>query len=280
MGLRDLFKHHPMPEPSRPARVGLVLGGGGLRGAAHLGALSVLEEAGVTPSVVAGTSVGAVIGAGVAAGVPAQEMWSVFRRLDWRQVVRPSWGSKLSMFASDPLGGLITHVTRVATIEELAMPFAAVAADLLTGTRVVLSSGDLSSAIVASSAVPVAFEPSRRDGALLVDGGLVDNLPVDVARDLGADYVIAVDIMPALDGSLEPRDVRDVLLLALNVVEHNTEQGRNLADAVITPDVAGVRLSDFRQVEEAYLAGAEAARDALPAILGDLGLQPVDLAGR
>lgn len=255
-----------------PQRVGLVLGGGALRGAAHLGVLSVLEDAGVRPAVVAGTSVGAIIGAGVAAGVPAAEMWDAFRVLDWRHVARPSWGSRLSMLASDPLGALIARVTRVGTFEELGMPFAAVACDLLTGSRVVVRSGDLPNALAGSSAIPALFEPVRCEGAVLVDGGVVDNLPVDVARDLGADYVIAIDIMPALDGGYEPKHVRDVVLMAWNIVEHNTEGGRDLADIVITPDVANIRLSDFRQVPEAFDAGVAAGRAALPQIRRDLGL--------
>lgn len=255
-----------------PKRIGLVLGGGALRGAAHLGVLSALEESGVRPDVVAGTSIGAIIGAGVAAGVSAAEMWDVFRALDWRRVARPSWGSKMSMFASDPLGGLIARVTEVATIEELERPFAAIACDLLTGERVVLDSGDLRVAISGSSAVPVVFEPVRHDGRLLVDGGVVDNLPVDVARSMGAEYVIAVSIMPELKGDQEPKDVRDVMMLMLNIVEHNTEAARSLADIVITPDVSRVALSNFKQLDEAYEAGLAAGAAALPQVRADLGL--------
>lgn len=258
--------------PHRPERLGLVLGGGGLRGAAHLGVLRVLEDAGVKPDLVVGTSVGAIVGAGVAAGVPTAEMWEVFSGLDWRDMARPSWGSRVSLLASDPLGGLIARVTPVETFEELALPFAAVAGDLLTGDRVVLDSGSLRGALASSSAIPGVFEPVRHSGRMLVDGGIVDNLPVDVARDRGADYVIAVSIMPPLKGAVEPKDVRDVLMLMLNIVEHNTEGKRSLADVVITPDVAHVGLSNFRQTTEAYDAGVAAAEAVLPEILQGLGM--------
>ena len=260
------------PEAGRPQRVGLVLGGGAVRGAAHLGVLSVFEREGFHPDLIVGTSVGAILGAGVAAGRPSSEMWEVFRRLDWRDVTRPAWRSKLSMLESDPLGELITRITGVERIEDLDRPFAAVACDLLTGSRVALRSGDLPTALAGSCAIPGAFEPVRHDGTLLVDGGAVDNLPVDVALEMGADYVVAIDIMPALDGSHEPRDLRDVVLMAWNIVEHNTEDGRERAHLVVTPDVARVRLSDFREAPVAYDAGVAAAESVLDRLRSDLGL--------
>lgn len=262
---------HVEPVATAPSRVGLVFGGGVLRGAAHLGVLHVLEEVGIRPAVVVGTSVGAVIGAGVAAGVPADQMWQMFRTLNWTQVARPSWGSKLSMFDSGPIGVLISRVTPAAAIEHLELPFAAIACDLITGDRVVLTEGDLHRALAGSSAMPGVFEPVRRGKQMLIDGGIIDNLPVDVAQDLGADYVIAVDIMPALDGSMKPKDVRDVIVMAWNIVEHNTAYSRDHADIVISPNVAGVNLTDFKQIDAAYEAGIAAAEAALPEILGDLG---------
>lgn len=263
---------HRAPAETPPQRVGLVLGGGAIRGAAHLGALSVLEAEGFQPALVAGTSVGAIVGAGVAAGVSAEAMWEVFRTLDWRQVARPSWGSKLSAFQSDPLGALIARVMRVETIGELQLPFSAVSCDLLTGKRVVLDSGDLRTALQASAAIPGAFEPIRVDEMMLVDGGVIDNLPVDVAHDMGADYVIAIDVMPALDGSYVPDDIRDVILMTYNIIEHNTAGGAAGANIVLAPDVARIPPSDFRQAQQAYDAGVVAAQAALPRIRADLGL--------
>lgn len=254
-----------------PVPVGLVLGGGAVRGAAHLGVLSVLEEAGFRPSFVAGTSVGAIVGAGVAAGVSAAEMWEVFRTLDWRQVARPSWGSRLSALQTGPLGDLIARVMRVETIEELDIPFAAVACDLLTGRRVAMTSGDLGLALRASASIPVVFEPVAHEGMLLVDGAVVDNLPVDVVRELGAERVLAVDVMPALDGTFTPKDVRDVMLMTFNIVERNTGAGRMRADLVLTPNVSRVSPSDFRHAEAAYHAGVATARFSLPKVMELMG---------
>jgi len=261
-------------EPKPPAVVGLALGGGAVRGAAHLGVLSVLEREHVPIGVVTGTSVGALVGAGVAAGVGSQDMLAAFSKSSWARIALPSWTSKLSLLEANPLGALMERVTHAETFDDLGLPFAAVACDLLTGTSVVMTQGSLREALIASSAIPGLFEPVRREGAMLVDGGLVDNLPIDVASGLGADYVIAVDVMPPLDGSYEPKDLRDVLLLSWNIVQRASERGRERAGIVITPQVATVPLSDFSKVGDAYQAGVVAADAALPTLLADLGMTP------
>jgi NTE family protein len=127
---------------------------------------------------------------------------------------------------------------------------------------------------VASAAVPALFEPLRRDGHLLVDGGLTDNLPVTVARDLGADVVIAVDIMPPLDGSYEPKDVGEMLIMSWNVVEHASQPGREAADVVITPQVGRISLLGLGQIQEAYDAGVAAAEEMLAEVLAVVGRTP------
>jgi NTE family protein len=259
-------------ETKPPTTVGLALGGGAVRGAAHLGVLSVLERERVPIGVVTGTSVGALVGAGVAAGIGSADMLAAFSNASWATIVLPAWASKLSLLQTDPLGALMERVTGAETVADLGMPFAAVACDLLTGRAVVMKDGSLREILMASSAIPGLFEPIRRDGALLVDGGLVDNLPVDAATDLCADYVIAVDIMPPLDGTFEPKDLRDVLLLSWNIVQRAGEMGRERAGIVITPQVATISLSDFSKVDEAYQAGVVAAEAALPTLLADLGM--------
>ncbi|PKQ15276.1 MAG: patatin [Actinobacteria bacterium HGW-Actinobacteria-7] len=275
----SLFHRAPKPRPAEehaaPLRIGLALGGGAVRGAAHLGVLSVFERASIAPDVVAGTSVGAVVGAGLAAGVPAAEVLAAFGGAGWTRLAKPAWRSKRSMLDTNPMGELLEKVTSATTFAELKLPFAAVASDILTGTTVVMTEGLLSEAVVASSAIPVIFEPVSREGHLLVDGGLTDNLPVDAARQLGADFVIAVDIMPPLDGTYEPHDMRDMVLLSWNIVERGTQSSAALADFVITPDVVRVSLSDFSQLHLAYEAGVAAAEAALPALLIALGRKPI-----
>jgi NTE family protein len=273
--LDRLFHHErgpgPVPESVAPRRIGLALGGGGVRGAAHLGVLSVFEREGIAVDVVAGTSVGAVVGAGVAAGVPPADMLARFLAARWTALARPSWGSKLSMLEANPMGEILTQAVHAETFDDLVLPLAVVASDILTGTRFCMTEGSLREAIIASTAIPGFFEPVRRDGRLLVDGGLTDNLPVRVARELGADFVIAVDIMPPLDGSYAPQGIGDMLLLSWNIVQRTGEIGREHADFVITPGVAHVSIMDFAQAHAAYDAGVVAAEKALPALLAALG---------
>jgi NTE family protein len=237
-----------------------------VRGAAHLGVLSVLEREGIRPDIVVGTSVGAIVGAGVAGNVSVAEMHGYFKAARWTDIARPSWGSKLSMLHADPLGALLERIVEAEAFDQLALPFAAVSTDILTGTSYVFTEGSLREALVASSAIPGLFEPVRREGRLLVDGGITDNLPIGVARDLGATHVIAVDIMPMPDGSYEPGDVRDMLLMSLSIMERPTASQLTQADVVITPDVARASFSDSSQAQAIYEAGERAADEALPAL--------------
>lgn len=269
----DLFHRTPKaaPQPVAPARVGLALGGGGVRGAAHLGVLSVLEREHIPIDVVAGTSVGAVVGAGIAAHVSSSDMLARFRTARWMNLTKPSWGSKLSMLDTNPMGQILSEVVQSETFADLALPLAVVASDILTGTSVVMTEGPLCDAVIASAAIPAIFEPVRRDGRMLVDGGLTDNLPVGAARDLGADFVIAVDIMPPLEGAREPENMGDIVMLSWNILQRAGEIGREQADLVITPRVANISLSDFAQTQAAFDAGVAAAEEALPDLLDALG---------
>lgn len=176
-------------------RVGLALGSGSARGLAHLGVLRALAEAGIEVHCIAGASMGALVGAIHAAGkVDALE--ATFREFDWKKtvsffdVVLPKSG----LIDGAKVGELVRSHVHADAIEELPMPFAAVATDLASGEEVVIRDGDLIEAVRASIAVPGIFTPVRRNGRLLVDGGLTDPVPVSAARALGADYVIAVDL--------------------------------------------------------------------------------------
>ncbi len=211
---------HSVPKEPPPHVLGLVLGGGSVRGAAHLGVLSVLEREGIRPDIVVGTSAGALVGAGVAAGVPVSEMYDYFRIARWKVLAKPSWGSKLSMLDTDPLGALLERIVEAQTFDQLSLTFAAVATDILTGTTYVFTEGPLRKALVASSAIPGIFEPVSHGEYLLIDGGITDNLPIDVARDMGATLVVAIDIMPLPDGGHVPKSVRDTRHALAELVHH------------------------------------------------------------
>jgi len=183
------------PVPSRRTRVGLALGGGAARGMAHLGVLRALSDSGVRIDCIAGCSIGALVGA-IAASGSADALEATFKTFDWKKtlsffdVVFPRSG----LIDGAKVSALVREHLPAAQFEDLALPFAAVATDLLTGDEVILRSGDVIDAVRASIAVPGIFTPVRQDGRVLVDGGLSNPLPVSVARALGADVVIAVDL--------------------------------------------------------------------------------------
>jgi NTE family protein len=177
-------------------RIGLALGSGGARGAAHTGILKVLDREGIRPAVVAGSSIGSLIGAAYAAGKPTVDMEKEWLAVGVSKVLRgfmptfPSAGLSSGHELRKLLHGLFGDIA----IEDLAIPFAAVACDIDTGEPVVLKTGSLVDAVLASTAIPGIFFPVRHGSRILVDGGMVDPVPVSVCRNLGADVVIAVDI--------------------------------------------------------------------------------------
>jgi NTE family protein len=283
------------PRPERP-RIGLVLSGGGARGLAHVGVLEVLDELRVPVDLIAGTSIGAIVGGYYASGLPPDSMRAVVEELDWDRILadtpprtslafhRRAEGRRYPVeleigIARSGLrlpGGLISgqdlglvlrrHTLPVAAVEDfsrLPIPFGAVATDIETGERIVLDQGDLVEAMRASMAIPVVFSPVESDGRILVDGGLVDNIPIELARAMGADVVIAVDATPPL---LERDELRSVLGISLQVVNllarQNLERELASADLALDLELEGVGIFDFRDADSIIARGAAVARDS------------------
>jgi len=263
-----------MPTLAQPARrIGLALSGGAVRGAAHVGVLDALFRAGIRPDMVAGTSVGALVGAGVAAGLPPSELERIFLTVRWPGIARIAIRDRfLGLLDARPLERRLIEAIGRDTIEALELPFAAVACDLLTGERVVFREGPLGPALRASSAVPGIFPPVEHGGRVLVDGCVVDNLPVDVVRDMGADYVIAVDLIPPPSGRRRPRNVLEVLMIAGYLWSRANHPSPDAVDCLVVPDVADSLGWDFADVPGLIVAGREAAEAALPRLCADLGL--------
>ena len=280
--------------------IGVVLSGGGARGLAHVGVLEVLEELRVPVDVIAGTSMGAIVGGLYASGLPSDSLRALVAGIDWERLLADTpprsslafhrraeerrYPVELEIGISDGglalPGGLIAgqdmglllrrHSLPVAAVEDFSLlptPFAAVATDIETGERVVLDSGDLVEAMRASMAIPVVFSPVERDGRLLVDGGLVDNLPVELAREMGADVVIVVDASPPL---LEREELRTVLGISEQVVTLLGRQDleREMASADVALDLGfdDVGLFDFRDADSIIARGAAVARDSAEAL--------------
>ena len=181
---------------ARRARVGLALGSGGARGWAHVGVLQALHELGIAPAAVAGTSMGALVGGVYAAG-GLEGLTALAGRIDWLDIIYHFWDPSFrlsGLIDGGKVSSLIHRFVGTRRIEELAVPFAAVATDLYTGREVRLDRGDLIEAIRASISVPALFTPVEREGQLLVDGGLVNPVPCNVAADLGGRFIVAVEL--------------------------------------------------------------------------------------
>ncbi len=279
-------------------RIGLALGSGGARGLAHAGVLAALEEAGLRPDVIAGTSMGAIVGALYAeepnaerawerlaafAGDPAfLETWAPYipkgsgnnqdnglfqgvldsvkkKLIALKTVTRSSLVQDEALLA--PLAGLL----RTRRFENLRVPFAAVAVDLRSGDRIVFDKGNLLEGVYASSAIPAVFPPLEKDGRLICDGGAPFRVPVDVCREMGADFVIAVDIPAFVNVESEFKTGLDMILRSDTIARLRLNRYvLDGADFVISPEVASYHWADFREAQNCHDAGRAAGREAMP----------------
>ena len=253
------------PPPPRKLVVGLALGGGAAKGFAHIGVIKMLEASGIHVDVVAGTSAGSVVGALYASGMDAFAMQQAAISLDEASIrdVRLFSGG---LMQGKKLQDYVDDLVRQRPIERLKLPFAAVATELETGQRTVFRHGDTGAAVRASCSVPGVFEPAAIDGRHYVDGGVVSPVPVDAARELGADFVIAVDISARSDGSL-PADMLGIVGRSVVIMgQHLGAQELARADVVIRPQVNGIGGADFTQKDRAIMEGERAALAAIPLI--------------
>jgi NTE family protein len=251
--------------PLKHPRLGITLGGGGLRGYALLGVLAALDEQGVRPDIVVGTSVGAIVGAGYASGKSPQELWRRAEALRMVSLADPTLsgpgfvkGEALARWMDE----LVDHVP----IQQFPKTFAAVASDLDHGRTIVLSSGDAGQAVRASAAIPGVFLPVEYAGGRLVDGGVTSLVPVDAAHALGADVVIAVDIYchgPRYAATTMPTTwLRVQQLQSCRLSEAELSR----ADVVIAPAVAPAGIDDSPSRRSARQVGFAAALAAIPEI--------------
>lgn len=249
---------------ARPPRLGLALGGGSARGFAHIGVLKSLEQAGIRPEVVVGTSAGALVGAFFAAGFSAWKIEEVAMRTREVDLADLAQGSKRGMLVGDSLSRFVSEALRGARIEDLRMRYGAVATDLRTGEMVVLRSGAVADAVRASCSIPGVFVPRELGGRELIDGGLVSPLPVRAARQLGCDLVMAVDVGTRPNRASLP-GMYEVLLQSFEIMGRAlSEQEAQSAEIVLRPDTVAYASTDFNARRELIQAGYEAAQRALP----------------
>ncbi|MEK6743174.1 MAG: patatin-like phospholipase family protein [Nitrospirota bacterium] len=289
----------PAAGRGRP-RIGIAFAGGGAKAAASIGVLKVLYKEGIPVDAIAGTSMGAIVGGFAAAGYQPDEIEAIFLENDLNDLFsdtpsrafltqeQKEAGSRhllqFSLIGASflPTSGLtagqkLTNLLRSKTLassfqagldfDRLSIPFRAVATDIETGATVVIGRGILSDAMRASSAIPVVFQPVEHEGRLLVDGGMSNNLPVDVVRAMGVDLVIAVDPSSRLETRERLSSLVDIMSQSISIpVRRDTERQAELADVVITPDTAAYPFAAFENIAGIIRTGEEAARAALPRI--------------
>lgn len=282
-------------------KIGCALGGGGARGLSHIGVLKVLEQRGLAPQVVAGTSIGALVGALYAGGLSAADIEKVALEVDWRRMAQLAdvtlpfsgllQGKRITSLVRSILGDL--------DFSDLKYPFACVATDISCGEQVILTKGSVVDAVRASISVPGVLMPVKLDGRYLVDGGLVIEVPVVTCRELGAEYVVGVNVIPdpssmvaSLNGRHTERQLRTEAAIAHVPAERRwlfRRRGPNLvrvltqsliipgyrlamqnlaeADLAISPEVGVIGFFQFDKAEQAIALGEEAAT----AVLGKAG---------
>jgi len=243
--------------------VGLALSGGAVRGAAQAGALSVFDNHDVPVDIIAATSAGTTVGALYAGGIPPKEIADLIGSMTWPTATRLAGRKRLGLFTMSPFAELISERLGGATFADLDKRLIAVACDIITGTRVLITEGDVGRAVQASSAVPGLFVPVEDGDRLLIDGGTVDNYPVTVPYEAGADVVIGIDI-GSQPGTHRPRRILDVIVAAAAVRSKST--GVRVVAVDIVPDVREFASFDFDAVPEMYERGRAAAEEAIPKI--------------
>lgn len=235
-------------------KLGLALSGGGTRGIAHLGVLKAFAEQRIRFDCVAGTSVGSLVGAIYCAGLNLDEVIAEARTVTRKELVnrRFAIGSNSANIAK-----LADRFLSDLTFEDLQTPFACVAVDIVSGSEVILDSGSVSQAVSASCAVPALFTPVARDDMLLVDGGLLNNMPADICRRLGADIVVGVDLNHNRGNKgAKPRNVFDTLVATWNITTKSTMyKGQLNSDIVVEPELTDYKNTSLKDIDERIEAG-------------------------
>ncbi|RTL29017.1 MAG: patatin-like phospholipase family protein [Burkholderiales bacterium] len=252
----------PKPIP-KPPRIGLALGGGAARGFAHIGVLQVLEEQGIKPDFIVGTSAGSVVATLYASGKTPTELTTMAMTLDESTITDWVFPGR-SLLKGEALAKFVRNLTGGKQIENMRIPLGIVAADLQSGQPILFRKGDPGTAVRASSSVPGVFAPVMIGGREYIDGGAVSPIPVRYAKQMGADVVIAVDISAIPEGQ-PTKGAVDILLQTFNIMGHAISQYElQDADVVMRPKLEGIGSAEFSARRLSILAGREAALMVMP----------------
>jgi NTE family protein len=247
-------------------RIGIALSGGTAKSVAHVGVIKALSEAGIPIRYVAGTSGGSIVGSMFASGMPISTMETVATTMSWRKLVSIRL-TRLGFISSERIAEFVRETLGEMTFEDLNLPTAVVATDLVTGDKKVFRNGSLSLAVRASCSIPQIYLPVEIDGEYYVDGGLSEYLPVETALELGADFVIASHLAPIDPSYRRPQNILQLVVQITGLIARkNFPISERLASFVIHPNVDAYSSFDFEHAEEMIEIGYDTARRALPAL--------------
>jgi NTE family protein len=246
-------------------KIGLALGSGGARGFAHLGVLKALKDAGIPIHLIAGSSMGALVASFYGAGIDMDRLYKLstaFKRKYFLDFTVP----KMGFISGKKVKEFIKVFTHGKNIEELNIPVGIVATDLLTGEKVVFQTGPVADAVRASISIPGIFVPEKQNGRILVDGGVSDRVPVSVAKEMGADIVIAVDVS-RVKRNAEITSIYDVIMQSIDIMQAEIITSREIAaNIMIRPPVENYSSRAFTNIEEIINHGEEETKKHLAGI--------------
>lgn len=235
-------------------KTGLALGGGAVLGAAHVGVLEAINDLDIEINYIAGTSIGALIAAFFAFSTNLKEIKKIASELKWIDITGMSL-SRYGLLSNEKLGQLVIDSIGDKNLEDSDIPLAMVATDVTNGSKVILDKGSVANAVMASTCIPGIFIPVEINEKLLVDGGIVENLPINTTRGMGAEYVIGVDLNAKRTYS-KPDNIFDVIINSFHLMmKQSVKLQVENADLLITPDLGAFNMSDMNQVDELIKAG-------------------------
>lgn len=250
-----------MTGPERK-KTGLALGGGGALGAAHIGVLKALEEMDIRPCCISGTSAGALVATLYAFGKSLEQIASIAAEIKWIEISKLSL-SHFGLLSNEKLGKLIKDNIGDVDIADSNIPLAIVATDIASGEEVVLHEGGAAQAVMASTCIPGIYVPVEISGRLLVDGGIVENVPVSPLQAMGADFIIGVDLN-AGHRKNKPKNIIEVILRSFDfMLKAATRLQTEKAELLVRPDLSAYSMYDMNKADDLIKEGYRAARRAL-----------------
>ncbi|MBO5525575.1 MAG: patatin-like phospholipase family protein [Clostridia bacterium] len=243
--------------------LGLVLGGGGARGIAHVGFLQALDEEEIYPDYIAGCSMGSIVGAAYASGMKPEQIKEIALNLKLKDIAKPNLGGlrTMGLLKTEKIRDLLISVMGDITFDQLKIPFRCNAVDIMSGKAVTFSEGSVIDAIIASSSIPSVFEPIKKNGMVLLDGGVLDRMPAQIVKDMGAERIVAVDPIGTMNISEEPSGLIPLILRMFDVQDmQNTARlhlERKYIDLWLEPSLGSMNQYMVKDLDFAYEKGYE-----------------------